>query len=107
LERSSGIDYGVDIMIRQEVRIEFIGGPFDGHSQAVHALPASYRSTLALPVNENVFRMLEGRETGPARLSPTVALYELDDDLHIDGERQYRYLGTRPAAEFGLQGWKV
>ena len=93
-------------MIRDEVRIEFIGGPFDGHTQAVYALPPSYRSTLALPVNENVFRMLEGKETGPACLSPTVALYELFDQP-VDGERQYRYIATRPAAEFGLQGWKV
>ena len=93
-------------MIRHEVRIEFIGGPFDGHTQAVYALPPSYRSTLALPVNENVFRMLEGKETGPACLSPTVALYELFDQP-LDGERQYRYVATRPAAEFGLQGWKV
>lgn len=94
-------------MIRQEVTIEFIGGPFDGHTQSVNALPANYRSTLALPVNENVFRMLEGKETGPARLSPTVALYELYDLQAVEGERQYRYVGTRPAAEFGLQGWKV
>ena len=39
----------------------------------------AYRSTLALPVNENVFRMLEGEETGPACACPTVALYELYD----------------------------
>jgi hypothetical protein len=93
-------------MIRQEARIEFIGGPFDGHTQSVYALPPSYRSTLALPVNENVFRMLEGKDAGPACPSPTVALYELYD-LQFNGERQYRYIGTRPAVEFGLQGWKV
>ena len=28
-------------MIRREVRIEFIGGPFDGHTQEVYVLPAS------------------------------------------------------------------
>jgi hypothetical protein len=90
-------------MIRPEIRIEFIGGPFDGHEQTIFAPPKSYKNTLALPVNENVFRMLEGRETGPALLSPTVALYELGGE----GERQYRYIGTRPAAEFGLHDWKV
>ena len=93
-------------MSRQEVRIEFIGGPFDGHTQTIFAPPASYNSTLALPVNENVFRMLEGKETGPACVSPTVALYELRD-RYDDGERQYRYVGTRPAAEFGLHDWRV
>lgn len=93
-------------MIRCEVRIEFIGGPFDGHSQTIFAPPANYRSTLALPVNENVFRMLDGKESGPASPSPTVALYELYE-LQDDGERQYRYVGTRPAAEFGLHDWKV
>jgi hypothetical protein len=93
-------------MNRPEVRIEFIGGPFDGHTQTNFAPPASYRSTLALPVNENVFRMLEGKAAGPACLSPTVALYELYG-LDADGERQYRYIGTRPAAEFGLHDWKV
>ena len=71
-------------MIRREVKIEFIGGPFDGHTQSVFAPPASSKSTLALPVNENVFRMLDGKESGPASPSPTVALYELYG-LHDDG----------------------
>jgi hypothetical protein len=90
-------------MIRPEVRIEFIGGPFDGHTQTIFAPPKSYKSTLALPVNENVFRMLDGQDAGPARPSPTVALYELEGD----DDRQYRYIGTRPAAEFGLNNWRV
>ena len=89
--------------MRPEIRIEFIGGPFDGHEQTIFTPPKSYKNTLALPVNENVFRMLEGRETGPARLSPTVALYE----LRGDDEQKYCYVGTRPAAEFGLHEWKV
>jgi hypothetical protein len=90
-------------MLRPEIRIEFVGGPFDGHEQTIFAPPKSRNSTLALPVNENVFLMLDGRKTGPARLSPTVALYELRG--HED--RHYHYVGTRPAAEFGLHGWKV
>ena len=90
-------------MQRTELSIEFIGGPFDGHRQTVIAPLHGAGGRLALPVNENVFRMLEGAVVGPARRTPTVAVYE----LHRDDECQYRFVGSRPAAEFGLEDWKV
>jgi hypothetical protein len=99
---------GEAIMQRTEVSIEFIGGPFDGHRQTVFAPLHGEGGRLALPVNENVFRMLEGEVVGPARKTPTVAVYELHrDDLNHDEDCQYRFVGSRPAVEFGLENWKV
>lgn len=88
---------------QNESTVEFIGGPFDGHRQSVNAPLHGNGGRLALPVNDNVFRMLAGIDVGPARRTPTVAIYELSP---IDDSR-YHFICSRPAAEFGLQDWKV
>ena len=85
------------------IHVEFIGGPFDGHSQSIAATWDELASTVALPVNENVFRMLAGKTRGPARPSKTVAIYELRND----GEWKYYFLGSRSAAELHLESWQV
>lgn len=83
--------------------LEFVGGPFDGHHQSIAVLPDQLAQTVALPVNENVFRMLDGKLRGPAQPSRTVALYE----LHQGAPWQYRFLGSRMASEFNLESWQV
>lgn len=88
---------------RTETTVEFIGGPFDGHRQSVNSPLHGNGGRLALPVNENVFRMLAGKDVGPARRTPTVAVYE----LNAEDDCQYQFVCSRPAAEFGLQDWKV
>ena len=85
------------------VLLEFVGGPFDGHHQTISVPAEELAQTVALPVNDNVFRMLEGKLRGPAQPSRTVALYELS---HHAGW-QYRFLGSRRAAEFNLESWQV
>jgi len=85
------------------MHIEFVGGPFDGHEMALTVTPADLASTVALPVNENVFSMLEGQVIGPAKPCRTVALYE----LHGRDEGRYFFLGSRRATDLNLQNWQV
>jgi hypothetical protein len=91
-------------MKQAQILVEFIGGPFDGHSQALSASSEELASTVALPVNDNVFRMLHGKLRGPARPSRTVALYELRRD---EEAWKYYFLGSRMAAELNLENWQV
>jgi len=85
------------------IPVEFIGGPFDGHRQVVAVPLEDLATPVALPINENVFRMLDGQGRGPAAPSQTVALYE----LRTDNGGRYFYLGSRPAVEFNLENWLV
>lgn len=91
-------------MVERSIQLEFVGGPFDGHTQAFSPPLNELGSTVALPVNENVFRMLDGRRRGPAVASRNVALYEL---YHRNGTWRYYFTGTRRAAELNLQTWRV
>ena len=88
---------------RTEIEVEFIGGPFDGHSQRVPDRASDLAATVALPVNENVFRMLDGKARGPVRPLRGVALYEHDPD--DDG--RYVYVGSCPASQLHLDNWRV
>jgi hypothetical protein len=89
-------------MRAEATSVEFIGGPFDGHVQPVD--PTSDESWLivALPVNENVMRMLNGdlpRKVSPAR---TIALYaKCPDSLH------YGFLGSYRAADLELEHLEI
>lgn len=91
-------------MAERSIQLEFIGGPFDGHSQSFSPPLGELGSTVALPVNDNVFRMLDGRRRGPAVASRNVALYELH---HRGGCWRYYFMATRPAAELNLETWRV
>lgn len=90
-------------MKQTQIFVEFVGGPFDGHSQSLAASEDELATTVALPVNDNVFRMLEGKLRGPARPSRTVALYVLSRD----GNWRYHFLGSRMASELNLEDWRV
>jgi hypothetical protein len=71
-------------------RVEFIGGPYDGHRQRVPT-PEALTDTVALPVNRNIFRMLSGLPaTGEARTT-SVAIYELEI---VDDSPRYYFVGT-------------
>lgn len=83
--------------------IEFIGGPFDGHSLDVSDIVEGLATTVALPVNENVFRMLDGQERGPARPCRTAALYRLQG--YEDG--RYHYLRSCRTSELNYAAWQV
>lgn len=78
-------------------RVEFLGGPFDGHRQIV-AVPESLAETVALPVNQNVYRMLAGLPAQGNVPTTSIAVYELDAS---DGHPRYFFLGaTSPAEPF-------
>ncbi len=83
--------------------VEFVGGPFDGHQQMLRVPRMELAETVALPVNENVFRMLNRKKPGPTRPSRTVAFYELGS---AEAGRYY-YLGSRLTSELSLQNWDV
>lgn len=78
-------------------RVEFIGGPFDGHRQVV-ALPEALSDTVALPVNRNVYRILDGLPAIDNMITTTIALYELEV---VEGHPRYYFLGsTLPVKPF-------
>jgi hypothetical protein len=76
-------------------RVEFIGGPYDGHEQSVPSADA-LADTVALPVNRNIFRMLSGLPATENVRTTSIAIYELE---MADGAARYYFLGTTSAAE--------
>lgn len=76
-------------------RIEFIGGPYDGHRQGVPSAEA-LAETVALPVNRNIFRMLSGLPAAENVRTTSIAIYELE---MVDGAPHYYFLGTTSPAE--------
>ena len=62
-------------MPHRTIQIEFINGPFDGHSQAFTDPPILKR--IAVPVTENTLPLLEDKPLGPPSPITTVARYEL------------------------------
>lgn len=78
------------------ILVEFIGGPFDGHRQAL-SLPAdALAETVALPVSRNIFQLLAGLPNGPTAIATSVAIYELEV---INDRRRYYFLGATSAAQ--------
>lgn len=82
--------------------LEFVGGPFDGYKHVVSYPPEDLAAMVALPVNMNIFLMLEGKRRGRKSPATSVAVYELQDR---DGFWRYQYLGATPAKRFQLEGW--
>lgn len=88
-------------MFFQRVReVEFVGGPFDGHRQAIGRPSDGEQEVVAIPVNENVFRMLAGRPR-LSRLEPTsVAVYEL---RRHRGEYRYYFMVSESPNAFEVK----
>jgi hypothetical protein len=76
-------------------RIEFIGGPYDGHRQGVPSAE-ELADTVALPVNRNIFRMLSGLPATENVRTTSIAIYELET---VGGAPRYYFLGTTSATE--------
>ena len=78
--------------------IEFIGGPYDGHTQPcltrVH-LPAE----VAWLVCEDAFRLLDGKDSRPRGSIASIAIYKLDDG---DGSLQYRFARAMSVRELTI-----
>ena len=81
-------------------KVEFVGGPFDGHRQTVDASGDSEREVIAVPVNENVFRMLAGRPTLSRARPTSVAVYELRRQR---GKYRYHFMGSETPSAFEVE----
>jgi hypothetical protein len=63
----------------QICRIEFFGGPFDGHVQIVRLAANNLASVVALPVSREMLEMLDGRRPSDDNAAVTSeAMYQLD-----------------------------
>ena len=71
--------------------VEFLGGPLDGHRQAMHR--EQRHTVIAIPINPNVFRLLSGRQR-TRRKSPasSVAIYQLKNSA---GVYRYHFVETK------------
>lgn len=86
-------------MMQTKERVEFIGGPYDGHQQSVPSAEA-LAETVALPVNRNIFRMLSGLPATDNVRTTSIAIYELE---LVDASPRYYFLGTTSATEHFAQ----
>lgn len=84
--------------------IEFIGGPLDGYDYRASLPDEGLGDVVALPINQNVVRMLNGEGRGEVTGPSSVALYELDRQ---DEALRYQFVVAGAPTEFELMGWKV
>jgi hypothetical protein len=59
-------------------RIEFMGGPYDGHVQKVLLEATELAAVALLPVSRTVYAWLEGHPHPPQTRVTSVAVYEFD-----------------------------
>ncbi len=84
-------------MLKNSYKIEFIGGPYDGHLESSDCRPIHLAVDVVFLVCENALRLLNGTEPRPGRPLTSVALYELQ---HRNGIARYRFVGAIPAKDF-------
>ena len=82
-------------------QIQFIGGPFDGHTQQNCIQPADQANLVALPVSRGVFQLLDGRPPEDSAPLTSVAIYERDV---ADDEVRYRFVMSRSPLQFHIVG---
>ena len=82
--------------------VEFMGGPFDGHVHLASFPPDELAPIASLPVNDNMFRMLDNKIPAAKCPATSVAIYELETQK---GEWRYRFRGATSAREFELHHW--
>jgi len=78
-------------MLRNSYKIEFIGGPCDGHLETSDCRPIHLAVDVVFLVCENALRLLNGTEPRPGRRLTSVALYELQ---YRNGTARYRFVGA-------------
>jgi hypothetical protein len=77
-------------MLGNSYRIEFIGGPRDGHVETSDCHPIHLAVDMVFLVCENALRLLNAPEPRRGKLT-SVALYELQQ---LNGDVQYRFVGA-------------
>lgn len=85
------------MFFRRVREVEFIGGPLDGHRQPMTA--KAQVEAFAIPVNENVHRMLVGAKHANALPTSSIAIYEL---RKRDGQYRYDFVEAKSPKEFGV-----
>lgn len=93
-----------EVMFRRTKKVEFVGGPFDGHRQSLRISSKDWGERLAIPVSENVFRLLAGDSKGAQAPASSVAVYELRDHKR---KYYYYFVEARSPEEYELQNQKV
>lgn len=78
-------------------KVRFHFGPYDGHVQNSPS-PDTLAETVALPVNNNIFRMLRGLPPLGNPPTTSIAFYELDRE---GGELVYLFVGAASPEEVG------
>ena len=73
-------------------KVEFVGGPYDGHRQLARLSKRDCGEVISIPVSENVFRMLAGEPPGAESPTSSVAVYQLRKE---GGAYRYHFLGGK------------
>lgn len=90
-------------MKREQMLLEFVGGPLDGHVQQLLATTEELIEVAAIPINHNIFLMLDGKPRGPAKPPQTMAIYE----LRHSPKTYYQFLQFRTPASLDADTWQV
>ncbi len=81
--------------------VEFLGGPLDGHKVFLPVTVLARR--LALPVNQNVVEMLQGRRRGPPEPVTSVAIY---GRRKVAGGLHYVFVEAVETSRFSVKDWQ-
>ncbi len=84
-------------MPEKSYKIEFFGGPCDGHLETSAFQPVHLAVDVVFLVCENALRILNGAAPRPGRSLTSVALYELQ---YVNGNARYRFVGAIPGKDF-------
>ena len=79
----------------QQLKIEFVGGPYDGYVQPVGSETSTFLPEVAVPVSENTILAAGGQEHGPLFPCGRLALYRL---ARVDGLSKYYFEGELSCA---------
>tara|TARA_R110002049_G_scaffold288534_2_gene471133 strand:+ start:24888 stop:25166 length:279 start_codon:yes stop_codon:yes gene_type:complete len=92
-------------MFYRRVReVEFVGGPLDGYRQGIRLSKKHRRGVIAIPVNNNMYRMLEGIPRESELPASSFAFYELQKHK---GDYRYRFVAAKSPKELDLQNHSI
>ena len=91
-------------MFHRAKKVEFIGGPYDGHRQSARVSKRDCGEVISIPVSVNVFRMLSGEPPGAELPASSVAVYQLRKDK---SGYYYHFIQVKTPEEFGATTRRV
>lgn len=83
------------------IRIQFVGGPFDGHVQPFG--DPGLIQQLSLPVNENMLPLLKGEKLGPSSPINSLARYRL---RQVGDDWKYEFVELISAKEIDFEAMR-